>query len=260
MFARSVLRSIAPATKSICFTSNLLQRNTLSILSRSALVSSRSFSVSAFARSQGLVDKDLVQKLKEEHAYELENGESETPEFLKSFQNLGIWKIEDKTGEKEVTLSRTFGSEKISVIFSTDALNTAEEDMGEGDEESEPESPYAVNLTIIMEKKSAGHDHGAIEVVATLQDSQIYIDNVSFNSSSSLAVDTTAEADWQRRGKYGGPIFQDLDEDLQDLFQKYIEERGIDENFSNFIPSYLEYKEQKEYVSWLKNVEKFVKA
>jgi complement component 1 Q subcomponent-binding protein len=37
-----------------------------------------------------------------------------------------------------------------------------------------------------------------------------------------------------------------------------LEERGINTAIAMFIPMYVEYKEQKEYISWLKNVKRFV--
>ncbi|TPX31429.1 hypothetical protein SmJEL517_g05232 [Synchytrium microbalum] len=214
--------------------------------------------------SHGLVDKDLSHKLKEELQYEKENEEKALPPFLKSFQDLGTFKIEDKPGNKEVALTRAFGNEKISVIFSTDALAQEDEEMMEDSiegqkEEAETEGmSLSIPVTIIIDKKAGSTDSGAIEVSATVQDDVFFIDSVSYRRSSSVAHDESAEGDWQRRGGYGGPVFADLDEDLQDLFHKYLEERGFDPTLADFIPNYLEYKEQKEYVAWLSNIGEFV--
>ncbi|KAI8804975.1 mitochondrial glycoprotein [Cladochytrium replicatum] len=215
---------------------------------------SATFSTSHFNQSHGRVDVDLAQKLSEELVYEKgESNESDAQflETLKNFESRGIWKIEDKAGEKEVTMTRTYGNEKISVILSTDAIN--EQDIEEGEEAE----GFPVSLTILVEK-SGSDDRGALEITATSQEGSIYIENVAYNKSSALAADTSAEGDWQRRGKYGGPIFTDIDEELQDLFHKYIEERGIDTGLSEFIPEYLEKKEQKEYMNWLGSIKGFV--
>lgn len=69
--------------------------------------------------------------MKAELAYEKESLESEKPGFISEFE---LFTVEDKAGEKEVTLKRTFGNEKISIIFSTDALNESEAEF-EGEEE-----------------------------------------------------------------------------------------------------------------------------
>lgn len=72
--------------------------------------------------------------------------------------------------------------------------------------------------------------------------------------------DSTAEGEWQRRAAYGGPVFSDLDEALQDYFHKYLKERGCDEFLAETITEYSMYKEQKEYMSWLSNMKKFIGA
>lgn len=54
--------------------------------------------------------------------------------------------------------------------------------------------------------------------------------------------------------------FDALDETLQQEFETFLEERGIDSNLALFIPDLAEWKEQKEYVSWLGGVRKFIDA
>ena len=55
-----------------------------------------------------------------------------------------------------------------------------------------------------------------------------------------------------------GPPFSNLDEDLQILLEKYLEERGINTRLALFIPDYIDHKEQKEYIKWLNSVKNFV--
>ena len=50
-----------------------------------------------------------------------------------------------------------------------------------------------------------------------------------------------------------GPEFTELAEDLQESFQKYVvEECGVDESVAAYISMYSDYREQEEYVSWMK--------
>jgi complement component 1 Q subcomponent-binding protein, mitochondrial len=86
------------------------------------------------------------------------------------------------------------------------------------------------------------------------------IDNVYYHKSAALANAQTAEADWERRGVYAGPPFGNLDEDLQVLLERYLDERGINTQLALFIPDYIDFKEQKEYMRWLENVKGFVAA
>lgn len=54
--------------------------------------------------------------------------------------------------------------------------------------------------------------------------------------------------------------FDHLDENLQNDFEAFLEERGIDSSLALFIPDLAEHKEQTEYVKWLSGVKKFIDA
>lgn len=72
--------------------------------------------------------------------------------------------------------------------------------------------------------------------------------------------------------------FDTLDIAVQEEFEKFLTERGINDALAMFIPEYAEHKEQKvrlrqshwlclsankwlqEYVGWLNNVKKFIEA
>ena len=57
---------------------------------------------------------------------------------------------------------------------------------------------------------------------------------------------------------YGGPIFDELDETLQNAFYDFLAQRGVDDELAGRIADYCSSKEQTEYVSFLQAVEKFV--
>jgi complement component 1 Q subcomponent-binding protein len=97
-------------------------------------------------------------------------------------------------------------------------------------------------------------------VEAVAQDGMVVVENVFYHKNAALATAQTAEADWERRGAYAGPPFGNLDEDLQVLLERYLDERGINTQLALFIPDYIDFKEQKEYLSWLENVKGFVTA
>jgi len=86
------------------------------------------------------------------------------------------------------------------------------------------------------------------------------VEGASYFSDSKLATDSSADADWKRRTLYLGPQYDRLEVGLQERFDEYLQERGVGEELALFIPEYAEFKEQKEYVSWLRNVKAFVDA
>ena len=83
-----------------------------------------------------------------------------------------------------------------------------------------------------------------MNVDAVCQDGAFLVENVSFYTDAETGTALTADADWKRRGLYLGPTFENLDPGVQDEFERFLEERGINESLALFIPDYAEYKEQ----------------
>ncbi|KAL1917086.1 uncharacterized protein VTP21DRAFT_5284 [Calcarisporiella thermophila] len=222
----------------------------------------RAFTSTPLARGHGLVDQDLSHKLSEEIQYERDNAEPTEPEFLTEFRKNSPFKIEERPGYDEVALTRSFGNEKIQVLFSISDINDAEDveefaEEGEAEAEApETESSFPVRCSITIEKDNKG----ALTIDAVAQDGIFMIENILFYKDNRLATEQTAEADWQRRGLYIGPQFAHLDPNVQVMFERFLEERGVNTALALFIPSYVELKEQKEYVAWLENVKTFVDA
>ncbi|KAI0337990.1 mitochondrial glycoprotein [Trametopsis cervina] len=228
-----------------------------------APTATRAFSGSAFRLGQGASDVALSQKLAEELQYEKEAAPADEPEFLTSFKAQGVWAIEDTAGNDEVAFVRTFGNETIRLIFSIADIQTAQEAQYEEEEaeeaeegsEDEPANSYPIRCSISINK---GTSDGALTIDAMCQDGAFVADNISFYQDAKLATELTPEADWKRRGLYIGPQFDTLDVSVQEEFEKFLTERGINDSLAAFIPEYAEHKEQKEYVGWLKNVKTFI--
>ncbi|CDO71085.1 hypothetical protein BN946_scf184844.g89 [Trametes cinnabarina] len=252
------------------------------LAARIAPVASRAFSVSTRRMGEGATDVALAQRLAEELKYEQDAAAPGEPDFLKAFKAQGTWAIEDVAGMDEVSLTRKFGNEDIRLIFSIADLQTeqepefeeGEEATEEGEESELPLHSYPIRCSLSFTKASGsftlvlfgtdvslqGNAPGALTIDAMCQEGTFVIDNISYYNDAKVGTELTAEADWKRRGYYLGPQFDTLDISLQDEFDKFLQERGINQSLAYFIPEYAEYKEQKEYVSWLKNVKGFVEA
>ena len=59
-------------------------------------------------------------------------------------------------------------------------------------------------------------------------------------------------------GSYAGPVFEQLNAELQDGFYTFLAERGIDDDLCFFVLSYSRVKEQTEYANWLNKCLNFV--
>lgn len=51
---------------------------------------------------------------------------------------------------------------------------------------------------------------------------------------------------------------RDLDENLQKALHKYLEVRGIKSSLFDFLHEYMLAKDEREYLTWLKNMKEFV--
>ncbi|KAJ7730972.1 mitochondrial glycoprotein [Mycena maculata] len=234
----------------------------------SPAVCARAFSVSARSLKAGSTDVALSQKLTEELKYEHEvqdGADAAESEFLTQFRANGIWKVEDTPGNNEVTLSRHFGNESIRLVFSISDLQTQDpeegfdednEEDGERGEEDEPRDDI-IRVVLSITKST---DVGALDVELTAQGGHFLVENISYSPDAKTSQETSVEADWKRRGQYIGPEFSTLDVGVQEDFEKFLEERDVNETTAFFIPAYAKYKEQREYMHWLENVKKFIDA
>ncbi|WFD33837.1 Mitochondrial acidic protein mam33 [Malassezia cuniculi] len=226
----------------------------------------RAFTASARRFDAGESDAELASSLQQEIEYEREAA-AETggavPDWLSQFKSEGVWQIEDRPGSDEVALTRQFGNEHIRVLFSigeidtTDPTNELEADETEDvASDGEFHGSFPVRCAISIAKNGAG----SLNIDAQAADGQFVVENVTFYQDDKLATALTAEADWARRGLYIGPQFETLDENVQTHFESYLAERGFATNLALFIPSYAEYKEQREYCAWLEKVRAFISA
>lgn len=116
---------------------------------------------------------------------------------------------------------------------------------GDKDPNAEPSFPARIN--VMIEKRGKG----TLQIETTAQDGEVVIDNVFYFADAALADAQTAEMDWKRRNLYEGPPFGNLDEDLQVLLERYLDERGVNTALALWVPEYIDFKEQREYLGWL---------
>lgn len=126
-----------------------------------------------------------------------------------------------------------------------DREDLADDESAPPNEEDEPTFPVRVN--VMIEKVG----HGTLQMETTAQDGEVVIDNVYYFKDAELADAKTAELDWKRRNLYEGPPFGNLDEDLQVLLERYLDERGVNTALALWVPEYIDFKEQREYLNWL---------
>jgi complement component 1 Q subcomponent-binding protein len=130
-------------------------------------------------------------------------------------------------------------------IAPADAQREDEDAMAEQRESSG--FPAQLNITVTKPGK------GAVQITATADDGLVEVEDVFYFQNADLAEPNTAEKMHARQHVYAGPPFGNLDSDLQAMLERYLDERGIDPQLATFIPDYIDYKEQREYVQWLES-------
>ncbi|KAF2716625.1 regulatory protein-like protein suaprga1 [Polychaeton citri CBS 116435] len=251
--------------------------------------------------------QELAAKLAQEIDLEKKNNTpSVSDENVKHFiANNPDWQINDTPGTSEVTLTKKYDDEEITVAFSIVDFNTqmmdpevTEEDDAMMDEEDaeiergqsgganskgainqgrtsegnfkvapednvapadrddlrDPEDDsqpaFPANLTVTIARPS----NGVIRFNMVTDSGELTIHSLATYSNEAAANAVTGE----ESKLYSGPPFQQLDEEVQNLIEGYLDDRGINSALALFVPEYIDVKEQKEYLNWLGKVKSFV--
>ncbi|XP_010553052.1 PREDICTED: uncharacterized protein At2g39795, mitochondrial-like [Tarenaya hassleriana] len=153
------------------------------------------------------------------------------------------FEIVDTPGERTVLLKRNFEDETIQV--EVDTLASYEDEGGdEGGDEEEDGDKTRVPMVLSVSKG----DGLCLEFGVSAYPDEIVID--------SLSIKRPQDSDEQLA--YEGPDFEDLDENLQKAFLKFLEVRGIKASTTNFLIEYMANKDSREYLQWLKDLKSFV--
>ena len=225
----------------------------LRIVSSLARSSARSF---ALPRSLGLraiasatASNPASTRLSKALAAELQEEKSqyEQPSLLKSFLRDSDWKLTDTDGDVNMKLVREFGGKSVSVEWQLVSPFNSEMDFeGEEGENAEEESRMeSTDFTITVSDK---RDQGVIFYCSTSagEGHRYVIGNVrSFGSA----------AERESVSAYNGPDFEDLQESLQEGFDEFLAEVGVNDELCDFVDAAAVDKEQREYIRWLSNIQ-----
>ncbi|XP_020582643.1 uncharacterized protein At2g39795, mitochondrial-like isoform X1 [Phalaenopsis equestris] len=160
------------------------------------------------------------------------------------------FEIQDEEGSNIITLRRDYLGEKIEAIVSMPRIEEPDniEGVGDGDagragdeKINQPAIPLTVNISKSKELN--------LEFSCTAFADEIVIDSLSVQRKDESDDGVLA---------YEGPDFNDLDENLQKAFHKFLEIRGISPATTNFLYEYMIHKDDKEYCRWLQNLKQFI--
>lgn len=194
----------------------------------------------AARRAQGSVSDGLISVLKDELKVEKER--YRTPEEVMAGPPTGF-ELEDTPHSNNITLTRNFNGEDVFVEIDLDEQMAAEDDM---DEDEEEEEGYAATPVVFTVTISKGDSMMGFKCVGG--GDYVRITNVE--------LDDTGDAD--QFMPYTGPVFDELDETLQQAFVDYLDERGITAEFGAYLVELVADKLEIEYMNWLERVRVFL--
>jgi complement component 1 Q subcomponent-binding protein, mitochondrial len=205
--------------------------------------------------------KQLLKLITREYDEEIDKGTSLPSELMdvkKAIETDG-WKIVDDPLHAVVKIHRTTsdGNTKIQISFhcqdTIEGFNPSfdnDGDMMDGDDENEPDED-AVPVRFTVTATRAGR---TMYFLCMSEQAAVRIENVAMTSAQQQEVETlhsgksTFDAQY-----YQGPEFTELAEDVQDSFQQYLHDVcGINDDVATFVAMYCDYKEQNQYVHFLK--------
>lgn len=152
-------------------------------------------------------------------------------------------------------MKREHKNESIEIIFDCqdeadgdDSDDVDEEEEPAEEEKSDEEVEESAGLSGINFKAIITKPSGEKIVLQCAAFETIKVNGVRHISADKEMKDTTL---------YSGPVFDYLDDELQDAFYSYLSDRKIDDDLAHFITTYATEKEQNEYAHWLRQLAAF---
>eukprot|EP00195_Chlamydomonas_chlamydogama_P016390 CAMPEP_0202900338 /NCGR_PEP_ID=MMETSP1392-20130828/11160_1 /ASSEMBLY_ACC=CAM_ASM_000868 /TAXON_ID=225041 /ORGANISM="Chlamydomonas chlamydogama, Strain SAG 11-48b" /LENGTH=242 /DNA_ID=CAMNT_0049586709 /DNA_START=81 /DNA_END=809 /DNA_ORIENTATION=+ len=201
-----------------------------------ALAVSRNFGTSSPALS------NLVNILNDEIKHEKDNYIQ--PEPIKSGPP-APFVLSESLDDTLLSLKRTYKGEEIHIdlhVNNQPSPEYTDDDSGAEDGNEEVLTTVVFNVTVTKEAK-------ALVFECESDGTFVAINHVSHEPKDGHVSESF----------YTGPVFEELDENLQNEFRSYLQERGITEDLGEYLRHLIYDKEQKEYVGWLQKVRDFVK-
>lgn len=222
-----------------------------------------SFTANRWNQQSENVRDILKSEIKVESEAAAETSAQSFQEFLDKFN----FSIVPSQGKNLAEITKKTENETVHVFFDVAqvanlpydnalAETAAQEGENANEDDYDSLSDNFANVNVIV-VKNADQSSISLELLMNLQEGSFYVDSVTPFKTAQEALDQSADAEVKRELVYHGPPFSNLDEELQESLEVYLESRGVTEELASFIGAYSEFKENQEYVQWLGNMKQF---
>ncbi|KAL2936664.1 hypothetical protein RDABS01_020113 [Bienertia sinuspersici] len=183
------------------------------------------------------INDNMLRLLRNEIQYELDHSthQQQPPAEINGF------KVFERRGEKWISLEKQFGENeeiKVEVTMFDGSIRVP----NEGEKKGLPGQDIQLHISMIVSifRKNSKQ---VLEFICSAWPDTLAI--------TKLFVRQQAKVPQQ---PYTGPKFRELDDELQNSLYDFLEERGIDDSLCTFLHKYVNYKEDAEYIRWMKSV------
>mmetsp|Transcript_18532 Transcript_18532/g.55349 ORF Transcript_18532/g.55349 Transcript_18532/m.55349 type:complete len:228 (-) Transcript_18532:131-814(-) len=159
---------------------------------------------------------------------------------------LDKFKLVEKDGDVNMMLEREMGGKMIRIEWQIKSPFDPDEDMEGGEAESAP-----TDFSVTVEDKSGGAGICFYCSTQTGEDHRYVLGNVKSFANAEEKDSISG---------YNGPDFEDIDDKLQEAFDEYLAELGMNNDVCDFVDAMAEDKEQREYIRWLKLSKEFLES
>lgn len=150
--------------------------------------------------------------------------------------------LTETRGDTLMTLSRQFGSETINVDVMVN-------DQPEEEPFESEEGVLDVDVGVVFTAEVVKGDQSFVFECKS-DGSYLSILHVAIEPANEDVEDSA----------YTGPVYDELDEEVQRQFQVFLEERGVNAELGGYLLRLVHDKEQREYMDWLEKAAALVKA
>ncbi|XP_020090883.1 uncharacterized protein At2g39795, mitochondrial-like [Ananas comosus] len=160
------------------------------------------------------------------------------------------FEIIDNPGDQTVVLKRELAGETIeaTVFMNYDEEQDLNEDDDDDDARDDGHDESSIKPTISLVVTIQKGEGPFLEFCCNFNDDKLEIESMSIKKRD----------DPDAQNAYEGPEFSDLDESLQAALRRYLEARGIKRSMYDFLHEYMINKDEREYLTWLKNMKEFI--
>jgi len=210
-----------------------------------------------FSSEQNPGSRDnLLHILNRETDEEICEGNNKEPEELSDLKSIveKDWRIvESSSGTVKLYKIAGVGGMKVALQFHCqDTMENPPFDDEDTEEQDMEESGVGLRFAVCL------HKGGKNVVVTCISENGVMnVENVTVRDAENVEEGLVPRFD---EDLYQGPQFSELADDLQEAFALFLQEEcGIDESIVCFVAMYADYKEQLEYVNWLRSVTEVIK-